>query len=136
MQILLEPVSCCHVSCDGVFPRCLKGLREVKRLANILRTASFATVPDEDITCIWYKSVGKEHVAQYHQYDYVLPSYKARANRLVARDFVTRAKKKLRASEISKNYILISRAKTFAVVLRSRAYRGQKKTLPFPPVGY
>lgn len=52
-----------------------KGPQQVKRLANVLRTAGFATAPDEDLGCIWYRSVGKDNILQYHQHDYEYTDY-------------------------------------------------------------
>jgi len=50
-----------------------RGPDVIRRIARFVREAGFdTTVEDEDMSCLWYKSVGDERIGQYikNRYDY------------------------------------------------------------------
>jgi len=59
----------------------IKGPATVQRLASLLRDAGFATAPDNDIPCIWHRTLGEDTLKAYHrrayEYEDYIPGYTA-----------------------------------------------------------
>lgn len=51
------------------------GPKLLQRLAALFRSKGFATVTDEDVACLWYQSIGKERLQQFHNFQYDFEDY-------------------------------------------------------------
>jgi hypothetical protein len=47
----------------------------VLRLLKMIRSEGFETLSEEDVPCIWYKSIGKDALESYHRYRYDFHDY-------------------------------------------------------------
>lgn len=52
-----------------------KGPQVIEQLASILSEAGFPTVPKEQMSCVWYQTIGKEGLDHYYKYGYDFDDY-------------------------------------------------------------
>jgi hypothetical protein len=52
-----------------------RGPKIIEQLASILSEAGFPTVPKEEMSCLWYQTIGKEGLEHYYKYFYEFDDY-------------------------------------------------------------
>jgi hypothetical protein len=52
-----------------------KGVEVMKKLRNFLFEAGFPVVPEEDLSCVWYNTLGNERITNYHNHGYEYGDY-------------------------------------------------------------
>lgn len=52
-----------------------KGVGVMKKLRNFLIEAGFPVVPEEELSCLWYNTLGHESIVNYHEFGYEYGDY-------------------------------------------------------------
>jgi len=52
-----------------------KGVETMKKLRSFLVEAGFQVVPEEELSCVWYLSIGKETIDNFHKFGYEYSDY-------------------------------------------------------------
>lgn len=52
-----------------------KGVETLKKVRSFLAEAGFQVVPEDELSCVWYLSIGKETIENFHKFGYEYSDY-------------------------------------------------------------